>query len=94
MLLGARNTRIAALEAELAAAKAEPATTLENGKSLADVVCRMRQQGKTDEEIAAYLYDGGKWCSQAQVGALLHADENRIKNDSMKKAERRLLGLE
>lgn len=83
-----KDARIAELEKELAAVKA----VLENGKSLADAVCRMRREGKTDEAIAAYLHDDGKWCSQAQVGALLHADGTRVAADSMNQRARRLLG--
>ena len=48
---------LAELRTELESTKAE----LESGKSLADMVCRMRREGKNDEEIAVYLHDGGKW---------------------------------
>ena len=83
-----KDTNLAELRTELESTKAE----LESGKSLADMVCRMRREGKNDEEIAVYLHDGGKWCSQAQVGALLHADETRVAAESMSQRARRLLG--
>jgi hypothetical protein len=59
-------------------------------------ICRMvwdwRREGKTEREIAELLYDDGKWCSLAQIGALLHNDDSRISADSMKKYAARLLG--
>ena len=92
-----KDSRIAELEKEVAELKEQLAAKLEqtmasDGKSLADVVCRMRREGKTDEEIAAHLNDNGKWCSYAQVGALLHADETRVAAESMSQRARRLLG--
>jgi hypothetical protein len=86
--LAEKDSRIAELEKELAAVKAR----LENDKGLSAVVCRMRRGGKTDEEIAFFLSDGGGWCSDAQVGALLHHDENRVASSSMQQRARRLLG--
>lgn len=55
-------------------------------------ICSMRREHKTEEEIAKFLYDNGKWCSQSQIGALLHIEENRVASDSMTQRARRLLG--
>lgn len=63
---------------------------------IATGLCRMvwdwRREGKTEREIAELLYDNGKWCSLAQIGALLHNNDTRISADSMKKYASRLLG--
>lgn len=62
---------------------------------IATGLCRMvwdwRREGKTEREIAELLYDNGKWCSLAQIGALLHNNDTRISADSMKKYASRLL---
>jgi len=58
---------------------------------LCRMVCDWRREGKTELEIAEILYDNGKWCSLAQIGALLHNDNTRISADSMKKNASRLL---
>ena len=55
------------------------------------MICDWRREGKTEPEIAALLYDNGRWCSLAQIGALLHNDNSRISADSMKKHASRLL---
>ena len=65
---------------------------LNEGKGLSGLVCKLRREGKSDEEIADYLYDGGTWCTQAQIGALLHADDSRVASESMQQRARRLLG--
>lgn len=96
-----KDTRIAELEAQLTevqkqlteAQQTAPATSpLDNDNSLAAMVCKMRYAGKEEEEIAAHLYDDGEWCTQSQVGALLHADESRVVSSSMQQRARRLLG--
>jgi hypothetical protein len=69
----------------------ECANTCCDGVGLCRVVCYMRRQGKSDHEIAEILHDGGRWCSIAQIGALLHRDETRVSADSMKKQGSRLL---
>lgn len=81
-------SRIEELEEKLSDATTQP----HDGKGLSGLVCKMRREGKSDEEIAAYLHDDGKWCTQAQVGALLHVDGNRIASGSMQQRARRLLG--
>lgn len=80
--------KIRELEKKLSDAAAQP----HDDKGLSGLVCRMRREGKSDEEIAAYLYDGGTWCTQAQIGALLHADDSRVASESMQQRARRLLG--
>lgn len=67
------------------------ASTLE-GHGLCSLVIRMRQEGKTEEEFAAFLSDAGKWCSAAQIGALLYLKEGRVSKDAMQKHGQRLLG--
>ena len=66
-------------------------TTSCTATGLCRMVCDWRQERKTEREIAAMLYDNGKWCSLAQIGALLHRDDTRISADSMKKYASRLL---
>ena len=85
--LAAAQTRIAELEAQLSS-RADC-----DGKGLPAVVCSMRRQQQTDEEIAAHFYDNNTWCSQSQVGALLHPDTARVLGNSMRQRARRLLGL-
>lgn len=87
--LEAAQCRIKELEQLILTAKNKSVC---DGKGLSALVCHMRREGKTDEEIAAYLHDDGTWCTQAQVGALLHVDENRIASESMQQRARRLLG--
>jgi hypothetical protein len=58
---------------------------------LSRMVCDWRRGGKTEQEIATLLYDNGKWCSIAQIGALLHRENTRVNADSMKKYAARLL---
>jgi hypothetical protein len=72
----------------------ERANTCCDGVGLCRMVCDMKHQGKSDNEIAEILHDGGKWCSIAQIGALLHKDETRVAADSMKKQGSRLLAAE
>lgn len=89
----------AALKAELEQARAaleearrgQGAATLE-GHGLCSLVITMRREGKTEEEIAAFLSDAGKWCSAAQIGALLYLKEGRVSKDAMQKHGQRLLG--
>lgn len=83
-----RNAQIADLERQLSIAT----DIMNKNRGLAGKVCDMRREGKSDEEIAAYLYDGGTWCTQAQIGALLHADDSRVASESMQQRARRLLG--
>lgn len=72
------------------ARQAQASPTLE-GHGLCSLIIRMRQEGKTEEEIAAALYDSGKWCSLAQVGALLYRGD-RVAKEAMQKHAQRLLG--
>lgn len=81
-------SKIGELEKKLSDATTQP----HNDKGLSGLVCKLRREGKSDEEIAAYLYDGGTWCTQAQIGALLHADDSRVASASMQQRARRLLG--
>jgi hypothetical protein len=99
--LAEKDSRIAELEKELRNAEENLLTTKNsllknvticNGKGLVALVCRMRRDGKSDQDIAKHLYDDGKWCSYSQVGALLHPDEGRVAADSMQQRGRRLLG--
>lgn len=80
------------LHDELAAVREALADSTCICKGLPSVVCKLRREGKSDEEIAACLYDGGTWCTQAQIGALLHADDSRVASESMQQRARRLLG--
>lgn len=85
--LEATKKQLVALEA---VQKAESSRC--DGKGFLPVVCRMRRDGKSEEDIAAFLYGDGTWFSYAQVGALLHPDESRVAADSMQQRARRLLG--
>jgi len=82
--------KITSLEAEIAQIQIDTDEKRCDGKGLVALVCRMRRE-KKDKEIAAHLYDNGKWCSKAQVGALLHNDDSRIHADSMQQRAKRLL---
>lgn len=88
------NTGVSPEELELALSALEEirqgAASLE-GHGLCSLVITMRREGKTEEEIAAYLSDAGKWCSAAQIGALLYCG-NRVSKDAMQKHAQRLLG--
>lgn len=59
------------------------------GHGLCSLVIRMRQEGKTDEDIAEFLDASG--CSNAQIGVLLHTDPEASK-DARTKLAQRLLG--
>lgn len=91
------KARIAELETELAACReqleearrANPSSN--EGHGLCSLVIRMREEGKTEEEIAAFLNDNKTWCTGSQVGALLHRG-GRVTADSMLKYGQRLLG--
>lgn len=82
----------AALQAELEKVRhgQEPADLEKHG--LCSLVIKMRCEGKTEEEIAAILSDSGKWCSAAQIGALLYLKEGRVSKEAMQKHGQRLLG--
>ena len=64
-----------------------------DGKGLPAVVCRLRREGKDEKEIAEYLSDKGQWCSNPQVGALLHENTaiSGVTADTMTKYAQRLL---
>lgn len=81
----------AALKAALEQARQAQASPSLEGHGLCSRVITMRQEGKTEEEIAAMLHDSGKWCSVAQVGALLYRGD-RVSRDAMQKHAQRLLG--
>lgn len=85
-----KNERIEILERQLQGMSTGTASC--DGRGLASIVCRLRREGKTEEELAMHFHDDGKWCSQAQVGALLHPDESMIASESMGQRARRLLG--
>jgi hypothetical protein len=57
-----------------------------DGKGLPALVCRLRREGKSEKEIYDHLYGNEKWCSQVQIGALLHPDESKIAGESMRQA--------
>lgn len=59
------------------------------GHGLCSLVIRMRQEGKTNEEIAEFLDSSGR--SLSQIGALLHTDPEATQATQMKLAQR-LLG--
>lgn len=59
------------------------------GHGLCSCVIRMRQEGKTDEEIAAFL-ESSK-CSLSQIGVLLHPDPGAT-HAAQRKLAQRLLG--
>ena len=101
-----KDQEIAALKAELELARQEKVALqveLENarqGPKITDLqnyglcvrVIMMWEEGKTEKEIAAFLYDDGNWCSAAQVGALLYLKEGRVTKEAMQKHGQRLLG--
>lgn len=97
--MSALREEVAALKAKLEQVRAaleearrgQEAATLE-GHGLCSLVITMRREGKTEEEIAAFLSDAGKWCSAAQIGALLYLKEGRVSKDAMQKHGQRLLG--
>lgn len=82
------QTRIAELEAALAK------KTSCNGRGMPQFVCNLRRDGKPEEEIAEILSDKGQWCSNPQIGALLHANTeiSGVTSDAMTKHAQRLLG--
>lgn len=55
-----------------------------DGHGLCSTVIKMRGEGKSDNEIAQFLYLKGKGCSYAQIGALLHPT-GLVSSDAMKK---------
>lgn len=82
------ETALAAKDAELEQARAEMSALREEVAALKTElkqaqekipytlwleVCAMRGEGKTDNEIAATLYDKGQGLSKSQLGALLYA---------------------
>ena len=81
--------------AEFKALLAEEADTPQpcGGKGLPSVVCLLRREGKDEKEIAAYLSDKGQWCSNPQIGALLHENTqvSGVTSDTMTKYAQRLL---
>ena len=60
-----------------------------DGHGLCSLVIRMRQEGKTDEEIAEFLSSSRR--SLSQIGALLHTDPEATQAAQVKLAQR-LLG--
>lgn len=67
------RAEISALREEVAALKAELEQAQESiPYTLCLEVCAMRREGKTDNEIAATLYDKGQGLSKSQLGALLY----------------------
>ena len=78
--------------AELPADEANPHQPCD-GKGLPAVVCRLRREGKEEKEITEYLSDKGQWCSNPQVGALLHENTavSGVTSDAMTKYAQRLL---
>ena len=101
-----KDQEIASLKAELELARQEKAAlqeeleTARKGSKITDLedhglcgrVIMMRGEGKTEKEIAAFLYDDGNWCSAAQIGALLYIKEVRVTKEAMQKHGQRLLG--
>lgn len=91
------KTRITELETEFAACQKQLEEARRGNTSgmgehgLCSLVIRMREEGKTEEEIAAFLNDNKKWCTASQVGALLHRG-GRVTADAMLKHGQRLLG--
>ena len=81
--------------AELNAQSAEEANSNQpcDGKGLPSEVCRLRREGKDEKEIAAHLSDKGQWCSNPQIGALLHENTqvSGVTSDTMTKYAQRLL---
>lgn len=97
--ISALREKVAALEEEQKQARAAlegvrwgQGAASPDGHGLCSLVIRMRKEGKTEEEIAAFLSDAGKWCSAAQIGALLYLKEGRVSKDAMQKHGQRLLG--
>lgn len=78
--LAAKDAELEQARAEMSALREEVAalkTELEQAKgsipyTLCLEVCAMRREGKTDNEIAATLYDKGQGLSKSQLGALLY----------------------
>lgn len=89
--LAERDNEIAKVKAQLEEGLQCVGTFDMEGHGLCSIVICMRQKGKPDEEIAKFLSDEGKWCSAAQVGALLFRG-NRTDKESMRKHGNRLLG--
>lgn len=86
----ARQEKVA-LQAELENARQGPKITDLENHGLYGRVTIMRQEGKTEKEIAAFLSDDGNWCSIPQIGALLHP-EGHVSRAAMIKHAQRLLG--
>ena len=90
-------TRIAELEQEVASLKERPAAREEAAppacecKGLSAVVLQMRQEGKTDEEIAAALKEKG--LSLSQIGVTLHSDPLSVSQDAITMCAKRLIGI-
>ena len=82
----------AALQGELETARKDQKITALEDHGLCGRVIMMRGEGKTEKEIAAFLYDDGNWCSAAQIGALLYIKEGRVTKEAMQKHGQRLLG--
>ena len=82
----------AVLQAELEKARQDPKIIDLEDHGLCGRVIMMREEEKTEKEIAAFLYDDGNWCSAAQVGALLYLKEGRVTKEAMQKHGQRLLG--
>ncbi|MFR8055237.1 MAG: hypothetical protein ACLU6O_11215 [Bilophila wadsworthia] len=78
-------------EVEKRAANAEQFVSCRDidGHGLCSLVIRMRQEGKTDEEIAEFLSSSRR--SLSQIGALLHTDPEATQAAQVKLAQR-LLG--
>ena len=67
------RAEMSALREEVAALKEELEQAQDNiPYTLWLEVCAMRREGKTDNEIAATLYDKGQGLSKSQLGALLY----------------------
>jgi preprotein translocase subunit SecG len=83
--------KIAEFEARLAKEENPPQPC--DGKGLPAVVCQLRREGKSEKEIAEYLSDKKQWCSNPQIGALLHenTEVSKVTSDAMTKYAQRLL---
>ena len=77
------------LEKTLADARISSNYVKIEGHGLCSIVIRMRQEGKTDEDIAKFLDASG--CSNAQIGVLLHPNPE-ASQDARTKLAQRLLG--
>ena len=82
----------AALQEDLETARKDQKITALEDHGLCWSVIMMRGEGKTEIEIAAILSNSGKWCSAAQIGALLYSKEGIVSKDAMQKHGQRLLG--